>query len=386
MVSNPDLPLIGLHIGDPTTNPDLKPTPETTDAIIASIKSNKFNGYLPSAGALTAREAVAKYWLKHFPKNTKQTPIHFKDVFITSGATQALDLCMTALSEPGSNILVPKPGFPIYKTLSSLIGVEIKYYKLLPQKNWEIDLEHMESMIDDKTCAIVYNNPSNPCGSVYTEQHIKDFLAVVHKHSLTVIADEIYEDIVFPGNTFYPCASFNTEVPVLSCSAVSKRFLIPGWRLGWIVIHDKCNRFNNQLHKALNYLCQRLIVPNSTAQGALADILANSPNAYFDNLLNFLHSNARLAYDGFNDIPGLKPIMPLGSMYIMVEIDLKSFPNFDSDIEFIKALVKEQSVFCYPGTHYEYPGYMRIVLSVPTKSLTEALNRIKYFCDKYHEN
>ncbi|CAG2176008.1 unnamed protein product [Oppiella nova] len=238
---NPEKPLIPLSIGDPTIFGNLKPCEEITNAIIASTQSYKNNGYFAAAGSEEARQAVALY------SSVDGAPVEAKDVILTSGCSHALDLCMTVLTNPGSNILVPRPGFSLYETLSALIDVQIRHYELLPHKNWEIDLNDLDSKIDGNTAAIIYNNPSNPCGSVFSRQHIIDFLAVAQKHFVPIIADEIYEDLVFPGNHFYPIASLTSEIPVLSCGGTTKKFLIPGWRMGWILIHDKHSRFGNQV-------------------------------------------------------------------------------------------------------------------------------------------
>ena len=127
------------------------------------------------------------------------------------------------LASPGSNVLVPRPGFPLYKTLSTLLGIEIRYYNLLPERSWQIDLEDLEAKIDDRTSAIIYNNPSNPCGSVFPRAHIVDFVAVAERHRLPIIGDEIYEDLVFSGSQFHAVASLSEEVPVLHCSGTTKK-------------------------------------------------------------------------------------------------------------------------------------------------------------------
>lgn len=142
---------------------------------------------------------------------------------MTSGASHALDLCIALLGSPGKNILIPRPGFPLYKTLCGGYGIEYKSYNLLPTSSWEIDLDHLESLIDCNTVAIIYNNPSNPCGSVYSESHIRKLLKICEKYCLPVIADEIYENMVFPGEKFLPIASLTSEVPVLSCRGTTKR-------------------------------------------------------------------------------------------------------------------------------------------------------------------
>lgn len=170
-----------------------------------------------------------------------------QDVFLTSGASHALDLCIALLGSKGKNILIPRPGFPLYKTLCSAYGVETRPYNLLPDSDWEVDTCQMQSLIDSNTVAIIYNNPSNPCGSVFSSQHISEILLVAQKHCIPIIADEIYENMVFPGETFIPIASLTSEVPVLSCRGTTKRFLIPGMRLGWITLHDRKERFGEQV-------------------------------------------------------------------------------------------------------------------------------------------
>ena len=145
-------------------------------------------------------------------------------MFLTSGCSHALDLCISLLGSPGKNILVPRPGFPLYKTLCLAYGIEIKYYNLLPERQWQIDVQHLEEAVDAKTVAIIYNNPSNPCGSVFPENHIKELLEVAERNCLPIIADEIYENMVFPGeNPFIPIASLTTQVPILSCRGTTKR-------------------------------------------------------------------------------------------------------------------------------------------------------------------
>lgn len=136
-----------------------------------------------------------------------------------------MDLAISLLAEPGHNILIPKPGFPLYQTLAKGLGIKTKFYNLLPDRNFEIDLNHLESQIDENTVAIVYNNPSNPCGSLFTVQHIRDLLFIAEKYRLPIIADEIYEWMVYPGQEFVSIGSLSETVPIISCRGTTKRFL-----------------------------------------------------------------------------------------------------------------------------------------------------------------
>ena len=170
-----------------------------------------------------------------------------------------MDLCISAVANPGHNILVPRPGFPLYTTLANGLGIQTKEYNLLPEKDWQVDLKHMESVIDENTVAILINNPSNPCGSVFDEKHLKDILEIAEEYCLPIIADEIYEHFVFNGSekSYTPIAKLSKNVPVLSCGGLTKRYLVPGWRLGWITIHERNDIFQESgIRKGLQSLSQ----------------------------------------------------------------------------------------------------------------------------------
>lgn len=224
--------------GDPTIFGNLKAAPETIQAIQNAILSGKYNGYAHSAGIIEAREAVCKYIE---PCQGKVTP---NDVILCSGCSSALDMCIAVVAQPGNNILIPRPGFSIYRTLAIGHGIEVRSYNLLPDRQWEVDLEQMEKLIDENTSAIVLTNPSNPCGSVFTAAHIEDILDIAERYCIPIIADEIYEHFVFPNVEYHAISSLSKNVPILSCGGLTKRFLVPGWRLGWIVIHDRNEVFN----------------------------------------------------------------------------------------------------------------------------------------------
>ncbi|XP_016838535.1 tyrosine aminotransferase isoform X2 [Nasonia vitripennis] len=332
---NPEKQMIALSIGDPTTFGNLKPAREVIEAVQESVESQLYNGYAPSTGYEEARRAVAEY------SSTDDLKVEAKDVILCSGCSCALDLCITALAREGQNILIPRPGFSIYRTLAEGLGITVRSYNLRPELGWEIDLDDLEAQIDESTAAILINNPSNPCGSVFSREHLLDILDVAAKYYVPIIADEIYEHMVFPGRRFHSLASLSSEVPILSCSGLTKRFLVPGWRMGWIIVHDRQNILDKEAH-------------------------------------------ATLTYNYIAKIPGLKPIMPDGAMYMMVHIDLPSFPEFNTELEFVQRLLAEESVFCLPGQCFDYPSYMRLVITVPQDMLEEACLRIQDFCARHH--
>ncbi|XP_066251351.1 tyrosine aminotransferase [Euwallacea similis] len=375
---NPEKPVIALSLGDPTIYGNLKPSSETTKAMINVLEEGNANGYNAGVGSEIARKAVAEYL------SFDGVQYQPKDIILCSGCSCSLELCITALADPirGHNILMPRPGFSIYQTIAGCFGVEVKYYNLIPENNWEVDLDHLDTQIDSSTAAIILNNPSNPCGSNYREEHLRNILEIAHKHRVPVIADEIYDRLVFPGKKFTSTAALHSEVPILVCGGLAKRFLVPGWRLGWIAVHDEIGAFEH-VRKSLVSLSQRIIGSNTLVQAALPAIL-QTPSSFHQKVMQILAANAQVAFDRFGKIKGLIPFMPEGAMYMVVEIDMRHFPNFESGLEFCKKMMEEESVFCLPGECFQIPGFMRIVLSVPKEVLEEACERIAEYCNRHY--
>jgi len=380
LTPNPEKKMISLSIGDPTVFGNLKPAKNVVEAIGLGVNSGKCNGYAPSTGYVEARQAVAE----HIGDG-----ISSDDVILCSGCSCSLDLCISAVANPGQNILVPRPGFPLYTTLANGLGIKTKEYNLLPEQDWQVDLDHMESMIDENTVAILVNNPSNPCGSVFDEDHLTEILKIAEEYCLLIIADEIYEHFVFNGSekSYTPIAKLSKNVPVLSCGGLTKRYLVPGWRLGWITLHDRNGIFQESgIRKGLHSLSQRIIGANTIVQGALPSILKDTPASFFNETLDIIEANAKLSFEKLSQIPGLRPVMPSGAMYMMVGIDRAGFSkDFSNDLEIVEAMVTEQSVFCLPGKCFNIPNFFRIVLTVPGNLMAEACDRIAEFCEKHYD-
>jgi len=374
---NPGKKMISLSIGDPTVFGNLKPPKEVVEAVKTSLESGLNNGYGPSTGFAPARQAVAEH------VSCPGGEVTADDIILCSGCSCALDIAISAMADAGQNILVPRPGFPLYTTLAAGLEIETKEYNLLPDQDWEVDLAHMESLIDENTAAIVVNSPSNPCGSVFSIAHLKQILSVAEMYKIPIIADEIYDHFVFPGQTYVPIASLTTTVPVLSCGGLTKRFLVPGWRMGWIIIYDRNNVFAEEIRRGLLCMSQRIIGSNTLIQGALPTILKNTPRSFYEDTIKTIERNATLAFNKLRAVPGLMPVMPQGAMYMMVRVDMSRFPQFENDLEFVERLVSEQSVFCLPGKCFNYPNYVRIVLTVPENLLSKACDRMLEFCSQY---
>lgn len=179
-------PLINLGLGEPTKANGFDLPEVINSSLIDAVQSGTNNGYSQSTGPLPARTAIAEKF------GTPDHPIDPNNVFLSFGCSGALYNAMSVLCEVGDNVLVPKPGFPLCQPICQNLGVEFQAYQLLPDQGWKIDLEHLKSLITPRTRAILVNNPSNPCGSCFTAEHIAEILAVADEYKIPIIADEVY--------------------------------------------------------------------------------------------------------------------------------------------------------------------------------------------------
>lgn len=374
IVPNPELELIKLTVGDPTVFGNLPPSECYVEAFCESVKSGKHNGYVPAHGSLEAREAVARYC------STPKYVTSPEDVILASGCSGAIELAIDVLTDHGDNILVPRPGFSLYRCLGGSKGIETRSYKLIPEKCWEVDLQHMESLIDDKTKLIVVVNPSNPCGSVYTKEQLEAILAVAEKHQIPIVSDEVYAYCTFGERPFYSMGPLSKTVPVLTVGGIAKRFLVPGWRLGWVVIYDKNKAFGDEIRAGLRRLAQRILGPCAPLQATLPIMLSECKPDFFKKTLTLMKRISDIFYDTLSRVPELYPVKAFGAMYMLIGVNVDRLKDIKDDVHFTECLMSEQSVFCLPAKCFECPNFFRVVLTCPEDIAQEACERIAQFC------
>ncbi|CAD5223258.1 unnamed protein product [Bursaphelenchus xylophilus] len=369
---NPAKAPIRLNLGDPTLTGNLPPSQAAIDAIHEVVDAHKHDGYGPAVGVAEARDAVVEKF------STPEARFTADDVILASGASHALDMAIVALADPGENILVPAPGFPLYNTLCQPNGIHTKQYNLKMNDGGLIDLEHLESLIDADTRAIIVNNPSNPTGVVFPKHHLEQILRLAFKHKLVIIADEIYGDLTYDGAVFHPMATLSPKVPIISVDGIAKRYLVPGWRLGWAIVHDRYGVLT-EVKKGMIALSQKIVGPCALIQGALPKILRDTPEEYFDNIKDVIARNAAVVYEVLSRVPGLKPLRPQGAMYMMVGFDKDIFGE---ETNFMQGLITEESVYCLPGSAFNLPNWFRLVLTYDEEVTREACLRISSYCHK----
>lgn len=358
---------------------NLEAPKELLETFKANIDSGKYNGYAPSTGYAESRKAIATRYSDPISK------LNENDIVLTSGCSSALEMAIGVLAEEGDNILIPSPGFSLYQTICDHKGIHVKFYSLDPKNDWSIDLTHLESLIDSRTKAILINNPSNPCGSVFTKEHLVDIVKVAEKHKLPIIADEIYAYMTFEGFEFVPVSSVSSNVPILSCGGIAKGFIVPGWRIGWVAVHDR-NELFKEVRVGLHKQSQLILGPNTLAQSILPDALLKTDEVYHKTLLKTLQTNANFLYEKLSLIDGLVAIKAGGAMYTMVGYDKEKLPQFEDDVAFAKALLTEENVFVLPGTIFNFKGFFRLVITPPLEMLEEAVERISSFVSRHRKN
>ncbi|RNF03280.1 putative tyrosine aminotransferase, putative,L-tyrosine:2-oxoglutarate aminotransferase [Trypanosoma conorhini] len=370
-----------LSIGDPTHDGNLVAPTAAVDALVRCVEGNQHNKYPPMAGLPEARRAVAEYWGANF---AEQQAAHCEadNVLITCGVSHALVTVLTALCDEGDNVLIPMPCFPFYDFMSDLHEVEARHYLCKGDGNWDIDLDHLRSLVDDKTKAILINNPSNPCGSNFSRQHLADLIRVCEELHLPLIADEVYAGLVFSGETFTSVAAFDTHVPRFILGGLSKVFVVPGWRLGWVLLMDTHDHAKGVL-RGMQNLGAVTLGPCTLVQGALPAILSQTPASYFARNVEELRDNAVCLADAIQHSHGLACAMPQGAMFIMVKVNTDLFKDIKDDFEFYEKLEDEENVQVVPGEFFHMHGCFRVVVSRPKKIAVEVAARIHNFCERH---
>ncbi|KAL9663512.1 hypothetical protein QQ045_018899 [Rhodiola kirilowii] len=373
---------IPLAHGDPSAFPCFHTARAAEDALVDAVRSAKFNGYSSSTGLLQARRALAGHLSRDLPYEL--TP---EDVYLTVGCTQAIEITLRTLQalRPGANILLPRPGYPFYEVVAEFIKLDVKHYNLVPEKAWEVDLNMVESLADENTLAIVLINPCNPCGNIFTSQQLRKVAEMARKLGIMVIADEVYGHLAFGSNPFVPMGNFGSIAPVITLGSLSKRWIVPGWRLGWLVTSDPSGIFEETgIVKCLKKQFDVSSDPATFTQGALPQILEKTNEEFFSSTNDLLRELSNTCYDTIQEIPCITcPHKPEGSMFVMAKLDVSLLEDIFDDMDFCLKLAKEESVIALPGVVLGLKNWLRISFGISPSTLEDGLCRLKMFCQRH---
>jgi alanine-synthesizing transaminase len=360
-----------LNTGDPVAFGFTTP-PHMVEAVERALRNGE-NGYGPSVGLLEAREAVAA------ENSARGWPLHADRILLTAGSSEGIDFVLTALADPGDEVLVPLPTYPLYTAILHKIGAREVYYRTDPANGWQPDPEDVRRLITPRTKAIVVNDPNNPTGSSYSASIRKALLEIADGHNLPMIADEIYQDVAFDG-PIAPIASLNPDAPVISLSGLSKGYVVPGWRTGWLAVGGG-DRLNDVL-AAMTRLAEGRLCSAVPMQRAIAAALTGD-RSHQASFRNALRERAELVYKRANAIRGITSTRPSAAFYAMPKVAL---PPGRTDADFIIDLVHATGVLCVHGSGFGMDpadGYFRMVTLAPPSQLDEIWNLIAGFVSGY---
>lgn len=360
-----------LNIGDPVAFGFQTPQ-HLIDAADRAMRDGH-NGYLPSPGIPAAREAVAADY------TAKGVPMTADRVLITTGTSEAIDLVLNALVDEGDEVLVPLPTYPLYTAVIAKINAHARYYRTDPQREWQPDLEHLRSLITPRTRVLVTIDPNNPTGAVYPPAVRRALLDIADEHGLTILADEVYGELGFDGSVPL-LGTLDRDAAVVSLSSLSKAYLAPGWRAGWLVV-SQTPRLNDALAAMKKLADGRLCSPGPMQFAVVAALTGDrSHQATFRQALA---ERARITTDALNAIPGMRCVAPRAAFYAMPMVTL---PPGRTDEDYVLALLRETGILCVYGSGFGMPpeaGSFRIVYLAEPRELRSIYADIATFTARY---
>jgi len=359
--------LLFLNIGDPVQE-DFETPPHIVAAISNALRAGH-TSYCDSAGLREAREAIRR-------DAEKRGIPSIQAVVTTSGVSEGIELALSALLEPGDDFLTPAPGYPLYTALAAKLGSPRNEYRLDEANGWEPDVDDMEHQVTPRTRAIVLINPNNPTGSVCSAETVDRVVDLARRHNLLVLADEVYDRFLLDGGTHIPAASRAGDHPVITFGGLSKNYLGPGLRMGWMIVSGDHDLLGDYL-EALGRMVRARLCANHPIQYAILPAL-EGPQDHFQDMLERLRRRRDLVFERLNAIDGVSCVKPLGAFYAFPR--LHDWPG--TDAEFVADLMRAEGVVCVPGSafgHRAGTSHFRIVFLPPEDVLEEALDRIERF-------
>ncbi|HJZ78682.1 MAG TPA: aminotransferase class I/II-fold pyridoxal phosphate-dependent enzyme [Vicinamibacterales bacterium] len=360
-----------LNIGDPVAfgfN-----TPPHLIAAVDRAMRDGHNTYGPSAGIAPARQAVADEYTRN------GFPISPDRVFITAGTSEGIELTLTAVIDQDDEVLVPMPTYPLYTAVLAKLDARTRYYRLDPSQGWMPDLDHLESLVTPATRAIVIIDPNNPTGAVYSLETRRALIDFAERHGLLILADEVYGDLGFEGSVD-PYGKLDHDAPIISFSSLSKAYLAPGWRTGWMAV-GRSPRLDG-VAAAVKKLADARLCSAVPMQHAVADAL-NGDRSHQMSFRRALKARADLTMARLCAMPGVSCVAPTAAFYAMPRVAL---PPGHTDEQFVKALLHATGVLCVYGSGFGLPaeqGFLRIVFLAPLDELTEIYDLMAAFTAQY---
>ena len=366
--------IIKLNIGDPLAYPGL-PTPDHMITAYQKALEGQSNGYSPAYGISELRSSIAN---NESNKSNGGWSCDPDDVYVCHGVTEALQIIFATFLNEGDEVLAPGPHYPPYMAYPQLFGGKTIEYRLAPTNGWKIDFDELKSKMNDRVKLLVLINPNNPTGNVISKEEISEIIDLVSEwDNCTIISDEIYDRLNFNGD-HYSTASLSSTVPVITLNGVSKVYYAPGWRIGYMALHDPVSKLNDIKDGLERLLRSRLCASTPAQYGYIAGLEGNDDwmKSYSSDLKNRNEHCVEL----IENIEGLSVEKPQGAFYMFIKLTEDHWK--DRDKEFVLSLLDKKHVLAVHGSGFSNQygkDHFRIVFLPSKEILTDAFQRIDDF-------
>jgi alanine-synthesizing transaminase len=351
---------------------------EAPEGILADVIRHlpEAQGYSESQGVYPARTAVAHYYQEHGLREA-----HVEDVFIGNGVSELISMVLQAFVDDGNEILVPAPDYPLWTAAVTLSGGTAVHYRCDEDNGWDPDLADIEAKVTEHTHALVMINPNNPTGAVYGQETVRGMVDIARRHGLVVMADEIYEKILYDGAVHHHAAAYAADdVLCLTFSGLSKAYRVCGFRAGWVLISGPKELAADFL-EGLTLIANMRMCANVPAQHAIQTALGGyqsieelvAPGGRF-------HDQTMLADRLLNQIPGVSSVTPRGALYCFPRLDPDVYAVQDDEALVID-LLRAKRILVTHGTGFNWfaPDHLRLVTLPDVAVIEEAIGRIAEF-------
>ncbi len=360
-----------LNIGDPIIF-GFRTPPHLVEAVARAMRDGN-NGYAPSPGIASAREAAAADF------TARGLPTDPDRVIITSGTSEGIELALGALVDPGDEVLVPAPTYPLYTAVLAKIGARAVYYRTDPARGWIPDLDQMASLVGPRTRAVVVIDPNNPTGAIYPDVVRSALLELADRHTLVILADEVYSDLGYEGRT-RPLGSLDPDATVISFNSLSKAYLAPGWRAGWMAV-GRSPRLDQVLAGLKKLADGRLCSPVPMQYAITAALTGDRSHQV--PLRAALKERAEVTVARLNAIEGISCVAPKAAFYAMPQVAL---PAERTDEDYVLALLRATGILCVHGSGFGMAardGFFRVVFLAAPSELAAIYDQMAAFTRDY---
>ncbi|MFT5718978.1 MAG: alanine-synthesizing transaminase [Oleiphilaceae bacterium] len=371
--------ILKLNIGNPAPFEFDVPEEIQTD-VIRNLPNAQ--GYSDSKGIYSARKAIMQYY-----QSKSVQGVDIEDIYLGNGASELIVMSMQALLNNGDEVLVPSPDYPLWTAAVTLSGGQAVHYQCDEENSWYPNIADIESKITDKTKALVVINPNNPTGSVYPEHLLKQLVEVAREHNLVLLADEIYDKILYDKATHSTMASLSTDVITLTYNGLSKAYRAAGYRSGWMLITGQ-KHLATDFIDGVDMLASMRLCCNVPAQYAIQTALGGYQS--INDLIvpgGRLWEQRELAWSKLNKIKGVSCVKPDGALYMFVKLDPEVHLIYN-DEQLVLDLLKQQRMLIVHGTGFNLSDqqHYRFVFLPRIDVLEDAINRFEVFLESYEQS